>query len=153
MTRAFLFTRMNVLRPQLLILLLKLTSRGERWFPDLTILSCSKKSVMVTLFSIWCADLLIFDWIQREVWDDKGSILQASEVEAEQAKNFSSTFLAWSSTLPMSHLILGSNGHLVKIVLFYIWLAHGNCRHFAERNHHLQWHINFHIVLDRSPFS
>jgi gelsolin len=33
-----------------------------------------QKNVMVTLFSIWCADLLIFDWIQREVWDDKGSI-------------------------------------------------------------------------------
>ena len=151
MTRAFLFTRMNVLRPQLLILLLKLMSRGERWFPDLTILSCSKKSVMVTLFSIWCADLLIFDWIQREVWDDKGSILQASEVEAEQAKNCSSTFLAWSSTLPMSHLILGVKWPFGD--LFYIWLAHGNCRHFAERNHHLQWHINFHIVLDWSPFS
>ena len=49
-------------------------------------------------------------------------------MEAEQAKNCSSTFLACSSTLPMSHLIFGSNGHLVKIVLFYIWLAHAICQ-------------------------
>lgn len=49
-------------------------------------------------------------------------------MEAEQAKNCSSTFLACSSTLPMSHLIFGSNGHLVKIVLFYIWLAHSICQ-------------------------